>query len=67
MAFRAYSPKPWTDILPGASPAAAELVQKLIVYESGGRMKAADVSLHSLYDYQSLLTGWKWQKQSFFK
>ncbi|KAI4732144.1 kinase-like protein [Aureobasidium sp. EXF-10728] len=44
MAFVQYPPKAWTEVLPNASPDALELVQKLIVYESGDRMKADEVS-----------------------
>jgi cyclin-dependent kinase len=44
MAFVQYPAKSWTDILPNASPDAIELVQRLITYESGDRMRADEVS-----------------------
>jgi cyclin-dependent kinase len=44
MAFVQYPPRPWTDVLPHASPDAIELVQRLVTYESGHRMKADEVS-----------------------
>lgn len=44
MAFVQYPPRAWTDILPYASQDAMELVQRLITYESGDRMKADEVS-----------------------
>lgn len=45
MAFVQYPSKDWKDILPDASADAIKLVQKLVVYESGNRMKADQVSL----------------------
>jgi cyclin-dependent kinase len=44
MAFVQYLPRAWTDVLPYASQDAMELVQRLITYESGDRMKADEVS-----------------------
>ncbi|KAK6004557.1 hypothetical protein QM012_008419 [Aureobasidium pullulans] len=40
MAFVQYPSKDWNDILPEASADAVKLVQKLVVYESGNRIKA---------------------------
>ncbi|CAD0112015.1 unnamed protein product [Aureobasidium uvarum] len=45
MAFVQYPSKAWTELLPNASLDAIELVQSLIVYESGDRMKADEVGL----------------------
>jgi cyclin-dependent kinase len=65
MAFVQYPSKDWKDVLPGASADAVELVQKLVVYESGNRMKADQVSLVCC-DLQSTTNFWQWQMQSFF-
>ncbi|KAI5241107.1 kinase-like protein [Aureobasidium subglaciale] len=43
MAFVQYPPKAWTNILPGAPSIAIELVQRMIVYESGNRLKADEI------------------------
>ncbi|THW39020.1 kinase-like protein [Aureobasidium pullulans] len=40
MAFVEYPPQLWAGVLPGCPSDAIELVQKLVVYESGNRMKA---------------------------
>ena len=47
MAFVQYPPRVWTDILPHAPPDAIELIQRLITYESGDRMKANEASFVS--------------------
>ncbi|KAI5200320.1 kinase-like protein [Aureobasidium subglaciale] len=49
MAFVQYPPKTWTDILPGASPIAIELVQRMIVYESGSRLRADEWRKQSFF------------------
>ena len=43
MHFHDYPSKSWTDLLPGASDAARDLVSQLIRYESGSRLTAAEV------------------------
>ena len=65
MAFVEYPAKDWNKVLPDASADAIRLVQKLIVYQSGDRMKADQVSL-SIYDLQSSTNLWQWRTQSFF-
>lgn len=57
MAFVQYPAKDWKSILPGASADAVKLVQNLIVYQSGDRMKADQVSL-IIYDLQSSTNFW---------
>ncbi|KAG9676922.1 kinase-like protein, partial [Aureobasidium melanogenum] len=49
MAFVQYPSKDWKDVLPGASADAVELVQKLVVYESGNRMKADQWQMQSFF------------------
>ncbi|KAI4842502.1 kinase-like protein [Aureobasidium sp. EXF-8845] len=49
MAFVQYPPKSWTDILPSASADTIELVQRLVTYESGERMKADEWREHSFF------------------
>ncbi|KAH0352526.1 kinase-like protein, partial [Aureobasidium melanogenum] len=49
MAFVQYPSKDWKDVLPGASADAVELVQKLIVYESGNRLKANQWQMQSFF------------------
>ena len=44
MQFTEYPPKEWKEMLPEASDAARDLASKLVTYESGQRMRAADVS-----------------------
>lgn len=65
MAFVQYPSKDWKDVLPDASADAVKLVQKLIVYESGNRMKADQVSF-IFRDLQSPTNFWQWRAQSFF-
>lgn len=43
MQFYEYPPKPWSGLLPNASESARDLVSKLVQYESGRRMSAAEV------------------------
>lgn len=43
MAFHAYPPKPWKDILPLASEEARDLVTGLVVYQSTSRFNAQEV------------------------
>jgi hypothetical protein len=39
MNFKQYPSKPWADILPGASSDAIDLVQNLVIYEYGRRLR----------------------------
>ncbi|KAI9886048.1 MAG: hypothetical protein M1823_002168 [Watsoniomyces obsoletus] len=43
MAFHMYPPKPWTELLPGASEVARDLVSRLVRLESKSRLTAAEV------------------------
>lgn len=45
MRFHIHPPKPWAEILPRASEQARDLVSRLVVYESGDRITAEEVSL----------------------
>lgn len=51
MEFYKYPQKPWPELLPGASDAACDLVSKLVQYESGSRLSAAEVSRVKFYDH----------------
>jgi cyclin-dependent kinase len=42
--FQQFSPMSWSEILPGVQESAVELVRKLVMYESGSRLKASEVS-----------------------
>lgn len=43
MAFQDFPAKPWSDLLPRASPSARDLVSNLVCYESSLRLSAEDV------------------------
>jgi hypothetical protein len=45
MRFTQYPRKSWEEILPGLQPKERDLVSKLLVYESGGRLSAEEVCL----------------------
>ena len=46
MEFTRYPGKQWREILPGAEPEALDLVRRLVVFESGRRLRADEVSLN---------------------
>ncbi|EEH08614.1 serine/threonine-protein kinase pctaire-3 [Histoplasma capsulatum G186AR] len=54
--FKEYPPKPWTEILSGASSNGRDLVSKLVQYESSERLSAAEALEHP---YLSLETSVK--------
>lgn len=43
MQWKQYAPRPWSELLPKASPEGQDLVSQLVVYESGRRLSAAEV------------------------
>lgn len=44
MKFTTYPSKPWSEILPGLQQEELDLVRGLVVYESGNRLTADEVS-----------------------
>lgn len=45
MSFMQFARRPWEEILPGLKPQERDLVSKLLVFESGDRLSADEVSL----------------------
>ena len=48
--FKEFPAKPWTDLLPGVDSDARGVVARLVVFESGDRLSAAevDITMHTL-------------------
>lgn len=44
MEFHGFPPRPWSELLPGVPQDAADLVGKLLRYQSTERLSAAEVS-----------------------
>ncbi|PGH09377.1 CMGC/CDK protein kinase [Helicocarpus griseus UAMH5409] len=47
--FKEYPGKPWTEILSGVSPNGRDLVSKLVRYEGGERLSAAEALTHPYF------------------
>ena len=47
--FPEYSPTPWEEILPDASPDAIDLLKQFLVYDSKKRIQARDALLHPYF------------------